>query len=182
MAGKMRFKYLVGSVLCNAYRLLRVFPNSDPIMGFVLPAAKGEPAWKAPLFAFVTMFSFDIITMSLGPWTYVTSSTYALIALAFPLLLKKRKTSLKLFLWAGTLGVLAFDFITGPLMGYAVFGQDFLLTTILQVPFTIMHLVSAAFGVLIISPFYDAQIAKEVAGCAAGAKRTMVSYSRFLRG
>ncbi len=178
----MKLRYFFGAVAANAYRLLRVFPNSDPIMAFILPAAKNEPWWKAPLFAFATMFSFDLVTSGIGKWTFVTAITYSLIALAFRFTLKGQKSSLRLFLSNGVLGVLAFDLITGPIMGSALFGQPFGPTFLMQIPFTIMHLVSAAFAICIISPFFDAQIAREIAGYAGAAgpfARAMMKSFRF---
>src|SRR3989344_3891374 len=97
----MKLKYAYGFVAAQVYRLLHVFPNSDPLMGFILPAAKNESAWKAPLFAFSSMFLFDIITRQLGIWTYVTSATYAFIALLFTQLLKNREASLKTYTGTG---------------------------------------------------------------------------------
>ncbi|HLC92291.1 MAG TPA: hypothetical protein VJH23_01135 [archaeon] len=171
----MRFKYLIGGVLTEIYRALRIFPNSDPIMGFILPAAKNEPLWKAPLFAFTTMFAFDIFTSGIGTWTYVTSTMYALIALAFTFYFRNKKASIAGYMKAGAAGVLVFDFITGPVMSSALFGQSFALTLLMQIPFTIMHFVSAAFAIVLITPFLDVQIMKEMAGYINAAKYALLS-------
>jgi hypothetical protein len=88
-----------------------------------LPAAKNEPLWKAPLFAFTAMFSFDIITGAFGAWTIVTSLTYAFIGILAHFFLKQKKSSIKMFLGTGALGVLLFDFITGPVMSSFLFSQ-----------------------------------------------------------
>ena len=158
----MNYKYLLGAIATNAYRLIRVFPNSDPIMGFIVPAAKNEPIWKAPLFAFVVMFSFDIITNHFGIWTYVTSTTYALVALLLHIQLKNKESKISTFLGAGSVGILIFDFLTGPVMSTFIFNQPFLLTLIAQLPFTILHVVSAVFSIIIITPFYDKEIMKQM--------------------
>lgn len=174
----MKWKYLFGSVACNAYRLLHIFPNSDPLMGFVLPAAKNEKIWKAPLFAFFTMASFDLITGKLGVWTLVTSTTYALVSLLIILEMKKRKTSIGLFLSRGAFGILLFDTVTGPLMSSIVFRQDIIVTSFLQIPFTIMHLISATFAILIITPLLDVQIMKELRSYLHGAKSAIMDIAR----
>jgi len=171
----MGFRYFWGSILANIYRFIRVFPNSDPIMGFILPAAKNEAWWKAPLFAFATMFTFDFFTSGIGSWTWVTASTYALIALAFRFYFRERKAGLKVFMGAGAAGTLAFDFITGPVAISLLHGQQFFLTLALQVPFTIMHLVSVSFSIIIITPFLDKEVAKEVSGAFAAAKNFIAS-------
>lgn len=177
----MRFKYLWGAIAANAYRLLKVFPNSDPVMGFVLPAAKNGEWWKAPLFAFATMFSFDLITSGVGTWTIVTSTTYTMIALALHFELKSKTSTLKLFVSRGIAGVLVFDFVTGPIMSSTLFRQDFFVTLLLQVPFTVMHLVSAVFGILVIAPFYDTAISKEVSLYLNSAKNFARALAKPLR-
>lgn len=175
---KMKFKYFFGLIISNLYRLLRVFPNSDPIMGFVLPAAKNEAFWKAPLFAFAAMFSFDIITGHFGVWTWVTSFTYALAGLGAHFFLKNKKSSLRLFLNAGVWGVLFFDLVTGPIMSTFLFSQPFWLTFLMQIPFTLMHLISVSFSILIISPFLDRQLNEEITGMIVTTK-TLAKNSRW---
>ncbi|MFH1392053.1 MAG: hypothetical protein ABIH20_07105 [Candidatus Diapherotrites archaeon] len=165
----MKFNYLIGFLAANFYRLLRVFPNSDPLMGFILPAAKTS-WWKAPLFAFASILIFDIFTSGIGLWTWVTSVTYAFVALGFHFFLKEKKSSLKLFISSGAIGVLIFDFITGPIMSSFLFKQSFLITLLGQIPFTVMHLISVVFGIVIISPFYDAEIMKEVSQMVSSVK------------
>lgn len=174
----MRFKYITGAILTEFYRLLRVFPNSDPIMGFILPAAKNEPYWKAPLFAFATMFIFDFFTSGIGAWTFVTSAMYALIAIAAGLYFRNRKAGIFPYTKAAIGGVLAFDFVTGPLMSAVLFRQDFLLTLLMQIPFTAMHLVSGIFAIVLITPFFDAQCAKEIGSFIRALKSSV--YSRWL--
>jgi hypothetical protein len=155
-------KYIIGSIISNIYRFLHIYPNSDPIIGFVVPAAKNEKWWKAPAFAFTTMAVFDYFTSGIGVWTIVTSTTYAAIALILHLEMKGKKSGLKLFASRGAIGILLFDAITGPGMSTIIFKQDFFTTTIMQIPFTIMHLISGIFAITIISPFLDPQVSKEI--------------------
>ena len=168
-------KYIIGALLSNIYRALRIFPNSDPVIGFVLPAAKNEKWWKAPAFAFATMFTFDYFTSGIGLWTIVTSATYAAIALGLHLEMKGKKTGLKLFLSRGTAGIIAFDLITGPGMSTILFRQDLLTTTLMQIPFTITHLFSGIFAITIISPFLDANVSREISAAISSAKNSLLS-------
>ena len=55
-------KFLIGLLLANGIRFLRVIPNNDPIMAIMLPYAKSDKKYKAVLFPFITMVSFDLIT------------------------------------------------------------------------------------------------------------------------
>ena len=165
----MGHKYIVGFILTHFYRILRVFPNSDPLMGFILPAAKREKWWKAPLFAFLAMATFDLISGHLGIWTIITSVTYAAIALSYTFLLKGAKPSLSTYIPAGIAGVIAFDTITGPLMSTFLFSQPLWLSVLGQVPFTLMHIVSASFSILLITPFLDKAVMEEASGLISAA-------------
>jgi len=171
----MKYKYIAGAVVANLYRLLRVFPNSDPIMGFVIPAAKNEKWWKAPLFAFATMFVFDFFTSGIGVWTWITAGTYSVVALGAKYFLNHRKSSIASFLSAGAIGVIVFDAITGPIMSTFIFNQPIIITTLGQVPFTVMHLVSASFGILIVSPFYDTEIMNEMIAIKNSVKKIVLN-------
>ncbi|MFA5763503.1 MAG: hypothetical protein WC915_01695 [archaeon] len=145
-------------VLANALRLFRVFPNNDPIMGFMLPQAR-KSMFKAAIFAFSTMFIFDIITMKVGVWTIVTASTYALLAIGFSFFFKKIKIAkISHYLSASVIGILLFDLITGPIMSSMMFSQTLMLTILGQIPFTFYHLVSGITWVVIIAPVYDLDI------------------------
>ena len=149
-------KYALSILFCNAYRLLRFIPNNDPIMGCMLPFARRDKAWKAALFAFITMASFDFITMKAGAWTIVTAGTYALLALVFGLIYNRMKTvKLRHYLGSGISGVLIFDFITGPIMSSYLFKIPFSVAFVGQIPFTILHLLTVSGFILILTPILD---------------------------
>lgn len=151
-----KFKYAAGVILANALRFVRVFPNNDPIMGVMLPFARHQKWWSAALFAFITMVSFDLITSGIGAWTWVTALTYAAIGIAAHFYLKnKEKIGLKNYLGAGIAGVLAFDFVTGVLFGPTLFGTPIELAFAAQIPFTLLHLLSASAYVAVLAPLLD---------------------------
>jgi len=152
-------KYLLSMLFCNAYRLLRIIPNNDPIMGCMLPFSRQDRWWHASLFAFATMVSFDFVTMKVGIWTLVTGLTYAGLGLLFHRLYKKiGKVKMKHYLGSGIIGVLIFDFVTGILFGPAMFGMSFMQALIGQIPFTIMHLITVSAFILILTPVLDRAI------------------------
>jgi len=177
----MKFKYFFSGILTNFCRFFRIFPNADPIMGFALPAAKNEPWWKGALFAFVVMFTFDILTNHLGLWTLVTSLTYAAVIMLFHFFLKNKESTMRLFLGSGAVAVLIFDFITGPIMSSFMFKQPFLVTLIMQIPFTLLHIVSVSFSILIISPFLDPQLNKEMSRHVSSVKNLARNFVFYLR-
>ena len=148
-------------------------------MGFVLPAAKNEAWWKAPLFAFSAMMVFDLVT-SFGVWSIVTAFTYALVALGARLYLKNKKSSLSTYAKTGTLGILVFDFITGPIMSTLIFGQNFFATLMLQVPFTVMHVFSGIIFIALITPFYDTAVAREVKLFFSNVKNSLAAWRPYI--
>lgn len=149
-------KYALSILFCNAYRLLRIIPNNDPIMGCMLPFSKQGRWWQGALFALITMVSFDFLTMRVGIWTAVTALTYAGLGLGFHFLYRRiGKVKLKHYLGSGIAGVLIFDFVTGVLFGPAMFGMSLAQAFLGQIPFTIIHLVTVTGFVLIITPVLD---------------------------
>lgn len=156
---KKIFKYSLAIFLCNLFRFFTFIPNADPIMGTMLPFARKDNGLSAALFAFLTMFIFDIVSGRFGVWTLVTATTYGLIGFLFGKALPYfKKINIFTYLASGVVGVLIFDFITGPLMSTFLFNQGFIETIILQIPFTLMHLASVSIFILIITPLIDVTI------------------------
>ncbi|MCX6801660.1 MAG: hypothetical protein NT067_00955 [Candidatus Diapherotrites archaeon] len=156
-------KFAFGLIFSNLYRLLKVFPNNDPLMGFALPFARKGKWWHAMIFPIVAMVSFDFISGAVGIWTVGTSLTYGLVGFLFYKYCKgKKKIGLKTYAGASVLGVLFFDFITGAVMSPFMFGMTFEAAFIGQIPFTAMHLFSATFYTLLLAPVLDPEIAVDV--------------------
>jgi len=152
-------KYALSILFCNAFRFLRFIPNNDPIMGCMLPYAKQDKWWAAALFAFITMASFDALTGMVGIWTVVTASTYGALGILFHFIYKKvKKINLKTYLGSGVLGVLIFDFITGPIMSSWLFQMPFEAAFIGQIPFTLLHLATVSGFIIILTPLLDKHI------------------------
>ncbi len=152
-------QFAAGIVLVNALRFLRVFPNNDPIMGVMLPFSRRGTWWRGALFAFATMVSFDMITSGIGDWTWITAFTYAGLGIIFHFYFKnKQKIGVKTYLGAGIAGILVFDFITGVLFGPAIHGTPIWLAFLAQIPFTLLHLLSASIYIAILTPFLDKHI------------------------
>lgn len=148
---------------CNFYRLLKLFPNNDPIMGFILPYGKQDKAWKVGLFAFSTMVAFDFITNKIGIWTWITAVVYGLIAIGFSKYLKNKKSSLRTYTFTAIFGILLFDLVTGPIMSSVVFKISFQLAFMGQIPFTLMHISSGLTYTWILAPILDPVLGKQLA-------------------
>src|SRR3989344_2540173 len=104
---KKLVKYVISLTFCTLVRLVKIFPNNDPIMGFALPFARKDKWWQAFLFPVIAMASFDILTAKIGLWTFVTALTYGAIGLAFYKYFKiKNKIKLTTYFGSGVVGVL----------------------------------------------------------------------------
>jgi len=169
-------RYLSALVFCNFYRILRIFPNNDPIMGFALPYAKRDKWWQAVLFAVVAMVSFDFIVGRVGIWTLGTAAAYGLIAGVFSFYFKRKKSvGLKTYAGSSIVGILIFDFLTGPVMSSFAFRIPFWVSFMGQIPFTAWHLASGFSLTMLLVPVVDPDIraavkthlAKTVNGLAA---------------
>jgi hypothetical protein len=152
-------KFVIGILLSNIIRLFRFIPNNDPIMAIMLPYAKSDKKYKAVLFPFITMISFDLITGMLGVWTLVTALTYAGLGFLFTqYFFKEKKISIFKYLKGGIIGVLIFDFITGPIMSSFMFQMSFIEAFLGQIPFTLMHLLTVGIFIVVITPLYDKHV------------------------
>lgn len=160
---KKFLKYLASLFFCNTYRLLKIFPNNDPIMGFAMPFARRDKWWQALLFPIIAMVSFDFITMKVGVWTIGTAATYGLIGLLFYAYFKgKKKAGLATYAKGSAAGILIFDFFTGPVMSSWLFKVPFYVAFLGQIPFTAMHLASGVTLAMLIVPVMDPAVRPEV--------------------
>ena len=163
---KKALKFLGSLAFCNLYRILRIFPNNDPIMGCALPLSRKGKWWHSVLFAMIAMVSFDLITARVGIWTIGTALTYGLVAaLAWKYFKAKKSVGLKTYAKTSVGGVLLFDFLTGPVMSSFAFRIPFAAAFIGQIPFTMMHLASATALTLVIVPVLDPQLRAELQDC-----------------
>lgn len=158
---KNALTFIGGLVLTNLYRLLRFFPNNDPVMGFALPIARNQKWWQAFLFPALAMVTFDLLTAKIGAWTLVTAGVYGALGILFHLYFKK-KTNVGLGTYAklSIVGVLIFDLVTGPVLTSYLFKIPFGLTLIGQIPFTLLHLASAVTITLVLAPILDSSLRK----------------------
>lgn len=181
---KKTAKYLGSLVFCNFYRLLRLFPNNDPVMGCALPFARQYKWWQAMLFPILAMISFDFLTLRLGIWTMGTALTYGFIGLLFFLYFKrKKKIGFKTYASSSILGILLFDFLTGPIMSSIVFRMPFEMAFIGQITFTLMHLASGIILTILIAPVLDPALRPTVRNFLTRHwNKKQLFFERLLRG
>lgn len=158
-------KSIIGIILLgfttHLIRLIRFFPNTDPLMGSMLPLARQRKWWVSVLYVSFFMVLFDMVTGKVGLWTIGTTSIYALIAVSFAFLLKKKKSvTLSTYTGFSVIGVLFFDFMTGPVMSSFLFGMPFVQSLLGQIPFTAMHLLSGVGFTLLFCPLLEPSLTK----------------------
>ena len=171
----------IGLGVTTALRWARLFPNNDPIMAVMLPCAKRG---RAAAFAFplVAMVLFDILSRKVGIWTAVTAGTYGLLGLglsfAYSTLGKRgRRIGPATFLVSGVVGVLVFDFITGPILSSAMFRMSFAQAFVGQIPFTLKHLASVSAYTIVVSPVLDWTL-RQVERGEKAIERKLITVSR----
>jgi hypothetical protein len=172
----------IGLGVTTALRWVRIFPNNDPIMAVMLPCAKrGRVA--AVAFPVVAMVLFDILSRRVGIWTAVTAGTYGLLGLGFSFAYsalgkRGRRIGPATFLVSGVVGVLVFDFITGPILSSAMFRMSFAQAFVGQIPFTLKHLASVSAYTVVVSPVLDRLLREVERGEAAIERRLAPVASR----
>ncbi len=165
----------------TALRWVRLFPNNDPIMAVTLPCAKRGRA-AAVAFPVVAMVLFDVLSQKVGIWTAVTAGTYGLLGLAFSfayaaLAKRGRAVGTATFVISGVVGVLVFDFVTGPILSSSIFHMPFAESFVGQIPFTVKHLASVSAYTLVVSPAMDL-VLRQIERGEAAIERKLVAVSR----
>ncbi len=163
LASAARLAVLGASLgVTTGLRALRLFPNNDPIMAVMFPCAK-RGRLPAVAFPVMAMVLFDVLSRRLGVWTAVTATTYGLLGLGFSLAYsalsaRGRRVGAATYLASGVVGVLVFDFITGPVMSSLLFRMSFADALVGQIPFTAKHLLSVSGYALVVSPALEATL------------------------
>jgi len=148
-------QFLLGLGICFMLRLLPWRPpNVEPITATLLPFSKKFGWFGGVLFAFLSIVLFDAFTSGIGAWTWITAGTFALIGgLASPLL-KGKKGPVSYVLFA-VIATLFYDAVTGVGMSALVYGMDWKVALMGQIPFTINHLLGNVVLAAILSPLIE---------------------------
>src|SRR3989338_2920302 len=157
------FKYVVGFVACLLIRLTPFrAPNIEPILATQMPFSKIYGKTAGFLFGFLSIVVYDIITMQIGAWTFVTASAYGILGLFATVYFKNKKSSSWNYVKFAIMGTLFFDAVTGLSVGPLIFHQPFMGALAGQIPFTLLHLLGNVSFALILSPaIYSLVIKKE---------------------
>jgi ABC-type branched-subunit amino acid transport system permease subunit len=133
-------KYAIGLITVIALRLIPHPPNVEPIMSTMMPFSKRWGWLSGMIFGLVAILSYDLLTGTLGTWSFSTAGTYAFIGVLSGLYLKNKESSILHYVGFAVFATLLYDAITGIAFGVLVYHMSFMETFLGQIPFTLYHL------------------------------------------
>lgn len=145
-------KYIIGVLTVITLRLVPHPPNIEPIMSTMMPFSKRWGWLSGIIFGLLAILTYDVITGTLGIWSLVTASSYAILGAFSGLYLKSKENKVINYLKFSIIGTIFYDAITGIGIGMVFFEQSFMTTFLGQIPFTLYHLVGNAVLSCVLSP------------------------------
>ena len=149
-------KYIIGLVVVILLRLLPHPPNVEPITATLMPFAKKWGWFGGLVFGALAIVSFDIITGTLGVWSFLTIGGYATLGIVAGLYFSRfEKASRMQYVIFAIIGTLFYDALTGLTVGPLFFGQTLMSAFIGQIPFTMYHLAGNIVLAAVVSPLVE---------------------------
>jgi uncharacterized membrane protein len=146
-------KYVLGLIICLLIRFIPFRPpNIEPILATQMPFSKEYGKKAAFLFAFSSIFLYDLITSKIGIWTLITALTYGLLGIWASVYLKNKQNNSWNYTKFAVIGTIFYDSVTGLLIGPIFFDQPFASALLGQIPFTILHLIGNISFAFVLSP------------------------------
>jgi uncharacterized membrane protein len=147
---------LTGIFACLFFRLIPFrAPNIEPILATQIPFAKAYGTFIGFFFGVSSIVLYDIVTNTLGVWTFITATTYGLVGILITHFFNKRSMSQKNVVSFAVIGTLFYDALTGLSIGPLFFHQPLAVAFVGQIPFTALHLLgNIMFSVLISCVLY----------------------------
>lgn len=156
------WKFYLGIIFCIGIRLLPFrAPNLEPILGTQMPFTKFFGVWASFLFIFLNIVGYDVITRTLGVWSFFTFGAYAIISVFANLYFRSRESSPVNYLKFAFFSTIFFDLTTGLTVGPILFGQSLMSAFVGQIPFTLLHLAGNLTFAYFLSPIIYKFISKE---------------------
>ena len=154
MRQRTNWTLLSTSILaCLLIRLLPLrAPNVEPILGTQMPFAKAYGGFIGFIFGVLSIVLYDVVTGTVGLWTFVTASVYGIIGFGAAQFFQNRTASRKNFVIFAIGSTLFYDALTGLTIGPLFFHQSFITALIGQIPFTALHLVGNIVFAALVSP------------------------------
>ncbi len=145
-------KYIIGLVVVVLIRLIPHPPNIEPIMATMMPFSKRWGWVSGMLFSLIAILGYDVLSGTLGSWSFVTSLTYAALGVAAGIYFKNRTSSARHYVLFAIVGTLFYDAVTGIGMGTLMWDMPFMVALLGQIPFTVNHLLGNIVFATVLSP------------------------------
>lgn len=145
-------KYLVGLLIVLALRLVPHPPNVEPIMSSMMPFSKKWGWLSGLVFCLLAVLGYDLLSGTLGQWSFITAATYAALGALAGVYLKNKPNKARHYVGYAIVATLVYDAITGIGMGMLMFKMPFMLTVTGQIPFTLYHLAGNIALSAVVSP------------------------------
>ncbi len=151
-------KFAFVLLVAIALRFIPHPPNVEPILTSLVPFGKKVSTLMLGMFGFLAIIVYDAANGQVGPWTIFTATAYLLVAVGYSLFIKKFKNpgAIKLASFA-IVATLFYDITTMFAFG-KIFSYPLPILITGQIPFTLLHIASNVFGVLVISPLISKYI------------------------
>lgn len=154
-------KYTISFFLVLIVRLLPFrAPNLEPVMAVQMPLSK-KLGWMASFFfGFLSIVIYDVLTLKIGIWTFVTAFAYGVLGLGAYMYFRNHK-GVKSYAFYAIVGTILYDAFTGLSIGPLFFGQSFTASLVGQIPFTLIHLLGNVSFAILLSPLVERWVVKE---------------------
>ena len=129
--------------------------NFEPITATIMPYSRRMTLWVSMLLAVLSIFLYDLISGSFGVWSAFTAGSYALLCLFFAWVLKNKANNPMIYVLWGCVGTVLYDVVTALVISSGIYGQGVVEVLVMQVPFTINHLLSTIVTGFLLSPVID---------------------------
>ena len=108
------------------------------------------------IFGVLAVLTFDVITGTLGMWSLLTVTGYALLGIFAGLYFSRVKDATRIhYVIFAIMGTIFYDAITGLTVGPLFFGQSFMVALVGQIPFTLYHLAGNIVLAVVVSPLLE---------------------------
>lgn len=127
-------------------------PNFEGVMATLMPVSKKYGVITGFMYGAFSIAIFDVVTGMVGLWTLVTALSYGAIGAWAAYAFANKKPTTKDFVGFSIIATLAYDAVTGVLMGPILFGSSFTEAFIGQIPFTAYHLFGNVLLSVLVAP------------------------------
>ena len=158
-----KIKFGIALIVVLVLRFVPHPANFEPITATLMPYSRRMSVWVSVAMAFLSIFLYDIISGSFGVWSTFTAGSYMLLAWFFAWVLRGKANNPWMYVVYGCIGTVLYDVVTALVISSGIYGQGVVEVLVMQVPFTINHLLSTVVTGFVLSPLIDRWLVSEEA-------------------